>query len=181
MIGRGTMEQEGTAMKQRVRWLDAWKGFAMLLVVAGHIADGYLDAGLFASHSGILQRIYDVIYAFHMPLFFVLSGYAFFLAYGRERENKTKKFYLQLINIAAVYVLFSVIQWVFKLLFSAQVNSTYTIKDLLMIPVKTMAPYWYLYILFALYLIAWVAESRKQPESIKVIFFLGVSFLNYKY
>lgn len=162
----------------RIRWLDAWKGFAMLLVVLGHIADGYLDAGLFDTHSNILQTVYDVIYSFHMPLFFVLSGYAFYIAYAKKREEKKIKFYAQLWNIVWVYVLFSIIQWVFKMLFAAQVNSTYTLTDLLMIPVKTMAPYWYLYVLVFLYLIAWAAEKGKQPEFIKVIFFLGISFLS---
>ena len=47
--------------KGRIRWLDAWKGFAMLLVVLGHIADGYLDAGLFATHEAQLSWLDRVI------------------------------------------------------------------------------------------------------------------------
>jgi len=176
------LEQQMGEMKatgnNRIGWLDAWKGFAMLLVVLGHIADGYLDAGLFPAYTKTLQSIYDVIYAFHMPLFFVLSGYAFYLAYAGNRVGRAGKFRLQLWNIAAVYVLFSVIQWCFKMLFSGQVNTAYTLKNLLMIPVKTMAPYWYLYVLLLLYLMGWFAEKWKQPESLKCLFFLGLCFFS---
>ncbi len=172
------MERAEIGKNKRIHWLDAWKGFATLLVVMGHIADGYLDAGLFAENATTLQRIYDIIYSFHMPLFFALSGYAFYIAYAKRREERAEKFRLQVVNIAAVYVLFSVIQWVFKMLFSGQVNSSYTVKDFLMIPVRTMDPYWYLYVLVFLYLIGWEMEKVKQPEYLKVIFFLGISLLS---
>ena len=172
-MGRKSMVQ-----KNRIHWLDAWKGFATLLVVLGHIADGYLDAGLFAENTAALQRIYEVIYSFHMPLFFVLSGYAFYIAYAKKREERAGKFRLQLGNIAAVYVIFSVIQWIFKMLFAGQVNSTYSIKNLLMLPVKTMDPYWYLYVLLLLYVIGWLIEKEKHPEWLKLVFFLGLNFLS---
>lgn len=29
-------------MKKRISWIDSLKGFAMLCVVLGHVADGYL-------------------------------------------------------------------------------------------------------------------------------------------
>ncbi len=167
-------QQEKKTGHVRLRWLDAWKGFAMLLVVAGHIADGYLDAGLFPEYRRTLQLWYDIIYSFHMPLFFVLSGYAFLIAYGGERQAEKERFRLQLCNIAAVYVLFSIIQWIVKMIFASKVNSVYTVRDLFMIPVKTMPPYWYLYVLFFLYLIGRMAERRKMPEILKLLGFLGI-------
>ena len=42
-------------------WLDALKGVAMIFVVAGH--------------SGLPSQISEIIYYFHMPLFFFISGY----------------------------------------------------------------------------------------------------------
>ena len=49
--------------KRRIQWVDYGKGFAMLLVFWGHTIcpDGARD----------------VLYAFHMPLFYFLSGYVF--------------------------------------------------------------------------------------------------------
>ena len=59
--------------KDRLKWLDICKGFAILLVVLGHVIDGatmYKDVVW-------MQYLYKAIYAFHMPLFFFLSGMAY--------------------------------------------------------------------------------------------------------
>ena len=47
----------------RIEWIDVAKGLGMLLVVIGHCnPPGWITAGIFA---------------FHMPLFFVLSGFTY--------------------------------------------------------------------------------------------------------
>ena len=50
------------ATKKRLLWVDAAKGIGILLVIAGHV---WWRPG----------PVHRVIYAFHMPLFFILSGY----------------------------------------------------------------------------------------------------------
>lgn len=50
--------------KQRFDWLDIAKGIAILLVIAGHTVN-----------NPSLMR--QVIFSFHMPLFFILAGYTF--------------------------------------------------------------------------------------------------------
>ncbi|ARU94546.1 acyltransferase family protein [Tatumella citrea] len=47
-------------IKKRVEWIDISKGIAIILVVAGHILTGNLKY---------------LIFTFHMPFFFILSGY----------------------------------------------------------------------------------------------------------
>lgn len=47
---------------ERVKWIDYLKGFAILLMVIGH-------------YQGTPTFLNVWIYAFHMPLFFFLSGY----------------------------------------------------------------------------------------------------------
>ena len=47
-------------MLQRLEYIDAAKGLAICLMVFGH--------------SGYVGMPHDVIYTFHMPLFFILSG-----------------------------------------------------------------------------------------------------------
>lgn len=72
-------------MSKRLGWLDCCKGATILLVVLGHVADGYLSAGAFPEHKTALLAIYNLIYSFHMPLFNCLSGYVFYLAYCQKR------------------------------------------------------------------------------------------------
>lgn len=50
-------------LKNRLTWLDVYKGFGMVFVVIGHI---YLN-----------DIIYNWLYSFHMPLFFFASGYVY--------------------------------------------------------------------------------------------------------
>ncbi|WP_173552499.1 acyltransferase family protein [Bifidobacterium merycicum] len=66
-------------MGKRIQWIDYGKGFAMFLVFWGHTICPEIVRGVF--------------YAFHMPLFFFLSGYVF--SYRRYSSIKTfiwKKF-----------------------------------------------------------------------------------------
>jgi len=52
----------GQANQQRTQWVDAAKGVGILLVIAGHV---WWQPG----------PVHQFIYSFHMPLFFLLSGY----------------------------------------------------------------------------------------------------------
>lgn len=53
--------------KKRIDWIDFAKGFTMLLVVIGHSTGTSL----------LGMTIHQIIFSFHMPLFFVLSGMTF--------------------------------------------------------------------------------------------------------
>lgn len=48
-------------MKKRIEWVDIAKGIAIMLMVIGHEVSNGL--------------VYALIFSFHMPLFFILSGY----------------------------------------------------------------------------------------------------------
>ena len=50
--------------EKRIEWVDIAKGIAILLVIIGHTVK-----------FGSLSR--NIIFSFHMPLFFILSGYTF--------------------------------------------------------------------------------------------------------
>lgn len=61
-------------MDKRITWIDTARTIGIFLVVLGHICTN--------------KVAYDVIYSFHMPLFFILSGFL----YSLERKEK---FYLK--------------------------------------------------------------------------------------
>ena len=50
-------------MKNRISYIDIAKGIGIFLVIWGHII--------------LSGPAYNIIYAFHMPLFFFLSGFVF--------------------------------------------------------------------------------------------------------
>lgn len=54
-------------MGQRFTYIDQLKGFAMILVVAGHVME-------FCLYNKEYSFLHDIIYSFHMPLFAFLSG-----------------------------------------------------------------------------------------------------------
>lgn len=61
------------------------------------------------------------------------------------------------------------IQWIFKYIFSNNATHKLTIKDLILIPVKPIAPYWYLYVLIFYYLFFICVDSVAIHEKLKLI------------
>jgi fucose 4-O-acetylase-like acetyltransferase len=57
----------------RIVWVDASKGLAIVLVVFGHVIGGMMARG-WIDKAGPPRVIYDFIYLFHMPLFFLIAG-----------------------------------------------------------------------------------------------------------
>lgn len=53
-------------MSKRIRWIDIARGIAILFVIIGHSLGSYMGT-YFA----------NLIYVFHMPIFFILSGYLY--------------------------------------------------------------------------------------------------------
>jgi acyltransferase len=65
LVPRNLRDQDdniASTSNKRVDWIDAAKGLGIILVVVGHTANP----------AGLLNKI---IFSFHMPLFFVVSGY----------------------------------------------------------------------------------------------------------
>lgn len=168
--------------KKRVGWLDGVKGFTILAVIIGHIADGYLGANLYPGYANILTILYNIAYSFHMLLFFALSGYSFGLAYlegEKEYKLKTNRIRLQLENIAIIYIMWCIILWAFKMAFSTDVNSGVTVATLLWIPLKAISPYWYLYVLVICYLLTVGFVSKGVHEKYVLIFSAVLCLVQY--
>lgn len=80
------------AMKPRIAWIDTAKGIGIFFVVLGHaLPDGHLTA--------------TVIWTFHMPLFFFLSG----LTIRPWGAGPRGSFLRSLKNLAIPYLFFSVV------------------------------------------------------------------------
>lgn len=60
----------------RETWVDYAKGIGIILVVFGHANRGLYSSGIYISPE-IYHYLDNIIYSFHMPLFFFLSGLFF--------------------------------------------------------------------------------------------------------
>jgi fucose 4-O-acetylase-like acetyltransferase len=107
--------QSKAIIENRDKQIDALKGYAIVLVVSGHII-------AFSDTNAQLFLISKFIYSFHMPLFFFVSGYVVF---GRIRPNLIvwvgKKFY----QLAIPYIIFTII-FSFALFGIVPANFTFT-------------------------------------------------------
>jgi len=93
------------------KWIDVAKGIGILLVVVGH-AINYLNP---ENTTATLTLIRDLIYSFHMPLFFFLSG--FLLHYTAiPREFMLKKVKKLVIPYFVSYILLSLFLFISYLL-----------------------------------------------------------------
>lgn len=159
------------AGRKRETWIDALKGFAALTVVLGHVVSGYLDAGQFEAQKRILVTVFNGIYAFHMPLFFAISGFVFSLAYlNREDKPGKARISIQLGNIAVIYLLWSLLLGGLKIVFTDSVSNAVLPTDLLWIPLKAIGLYWYLYVLFLCYLTAMLLIGKQNARRNYVVY-----------
>lgn len=62
--------------KERILWIDYVKVFACILVVLGHLIQSLQKSNI-DNFENITSFINWFIYLFHMPLFFVASGYLY--------------------------------------------------------------------------------------------------------
>ena len=74
---------------KRLDYLDLAKGIGILIVMLGHFP--------FYGEPHISIQLYDFIFSFHMPLFFIITGIIF--GYSRKWEKQTFKDY----NISVFY------------------------------------------------------------------------------
>ena len=134
----------------RIRYIDALKGFAAICVVLGHVANGYLVEG---AADGLYYGLFNAVYVFHMPLFFAISGFLFGRIYFRDGQVNRDKIRAQVIHLACLYVFYSLLLGVSKIIFSRYVANQVSPMALLLIPVKPLELYWYLYVLMIYYFV----------------------------
>ena len=88
-----------------------------------------------------------------MPLFMTLSGYVYYTAYFNEAgESDGPRIYRQASNLTVVYFIFGIPMGVVKVFAGNLANESTSLMDVALIPIKPLAPYWYLYVLIILYL-----------------------------
>lgn len=151
---------------QRVEWVDYAKGIGIFLVVLGHTIRGLLNSSIVDS-SITVARIDGWIYAFHMPLFFFLSG----LFIERSTLKPLPDFLLKrLKTIVYPYILWSLLQSIFQAIMSSYTNSQISLVELWKIIYDPVMQFWFLYVLFVMGLIYAIARKIGISNSGFLIF-----------
>ncbi|OUP80852.1 acyltransferase [Lachnoclostridium sp. An169] len=157
--------------KNRIVWIDSMKLFACLLVVVGHLYMSMEAGGWIAGDAFYYCFPIQTVYTFHVPLFFVCSGYLYQckkVEYSvRSHINNIKN---KALNLGVPYLLFTLITLMLKIIFSDAVNNQATpvIRTIFWEPV---APYWYLYALFFIFC---VIPRQKNKNNLVLIFLISV-------
>lgn len=139
-------------VRQREIWVDNIKVIACILVVLGHLFMSMVTANVLPD-TDLYQWFRQTIYYFHVPLFFICSGYLYQkLSRIDDIHSWRKNVLKKTLNLGVPYFAFSFATWLLKTVFSSSVNTQIGgLFDTLFI--HPTAPYWYLYALFFLFLI----------------------------
>mgnify|MGYP004567887917 CR=1 FL=1 len=143
---------EKTAVRTREKWVDDVKVIACILVVLGHFFQSMTKANILPENDWY-KWFNTTIYYFHVPLFFICSGY---LYQKYSKVNSVDSWFRNVVKKALAlgvpYATFTTAVWVLKKLFSSSVNDQIGgLGDTLFF--HPTAPYWYLYALFFIFLV----------------------------
>ena len=143
---------EQAAVRKREVWIDDVKVIACILVVLGHFFQSMTKVNILPEND-LYQWFNTTIYYFHVPLFFICSGFLY-QKYSKVNDFKSwkKNMAKKALALGVPYVTFSTTTWVLKTVFSGSVNDQIGgLGDTLLL--HPTAPYWYLYALFFIFLV----------------------------
>ena len=149
-----------TTVRKREVWVDNVKVIACILVVLGHFFQSMVKSNIL-SDSDLYEWFNTTIYYFHVPLFFICSGYLYqkyskvnsVSSWGRNVSKKA-------LALGIPYATFTTATWVLKKVFSSSVNDQIGgLSNTLFL--HPTAPYWYLYALFFIFLVTPTFNSVK--------------------
>lgn len=146
--------------------LDIAKGIGISLVVFGHVING-LTAARIVGTQDFIQNIYYIIYTFHMPLFFFLSGLTVERSLAKGTTNFLKG---KAATIIVPYVVWSVLQGLSQTVASDSLNNPFKIQYILDIYISPIGHFWFLYSLMICHLIAAAVSGRQA-------FLIGVAII----
>ena len=154
-------------MNKRIAWVDNAKSIGVLLVIIGHFL-GFTNFNI----------INNIIYSFHVPLFFILSGYVYKL---KPKISIIKKF-KKLIIPAYLYIYIYI---AFRFIFDKNYidsfekflkNNTYILGR-----INGNTPTWYFICLFEIYVFQYIINKLFGDKANKCIGILAIVFTFYCY
>ncbi len=160
----------------RTLWVDYTKAVGIILVVYGHVTRGLYNAKIPMNES-LFRLIDSVIYSFHMPLFFFLSG-LFFVSSLRKRGLKGLVAN-KIDSIFYLYIIWSVLQGGIALIFQQWTNNSVTLNEVLNLFWEPRVQFWFLYALFFISLVSAFIYAKIDQKHALGLFLLSTLIVTF--
>ena len=142
---------------QRIEWIDCLKGFGMICVVLGHLSPAF--------------PIEKLLYSFHIPLFFFLSGLV-----TKESKNNRSVLKKLIMNILVPFLIWDALSFVVSLVFLQDDLLTCIYRALFLNGLRSWnAPIWFLLVLFLTKTLYVLFHKIHIPNFITIIVMIAVS------
>ena len=156
-------------MTHRNETFDIAKGLGIFLVVIGHTISPVSSGSVFWT------SVYQVLYTFHMPLFFFLSGAVSSKMIGGDTHNKCQLIKSRIIRLMIPYFVWAIVYTPMKILMADSVRFQYDYKWwTLLLGNNPDGQLWFLYVLFILNVITILFVNQKNVK----VFILVASALS---
>ncbi len=147
-------------MKNRNLWVDYGKAIGIVLVVYGHVVRGLLSAGIIKENIFLHELVDSVIYSFHMPLFFFLSGLFFW--HSMNNRGAGGVFLSKIDTVFYPFVLWSLLQGSIEALLSNYTNGDVSLARVFSLLWAPRAQFWFLYALFLIFTLSVLVYRRSS-------------------
>jgi len=162
-------------MQERNAWVDYAKAIGIILVVYGHVARGVFNAGLPMGEE-LYVLVDSIIYSFHMPLFFFLSGLFF---YDSLVKRGTGGLIVNKVDtIVYPFIVWSLLQGFLEVILSNYTNGNVTVAEVLSLLWSPRAQFWFLYALFLVFVVcAFVYAKADRRYFLPLLLAFAVLYL----
>ena len=153
--------------KKYFEWIDLAKGLAMILVIFAHSMEW------FSSDLGVKTFLLPLIYSFHIPLFFYVSGFLFSknISIGKFSKKLLKNFVLPYITFSVIIISLDAIK-----IYLLKSEDDIVIKDKI-IDILTQEHYNVLWFVAALMLIEITAYFICKIDNNKLLIVVAMLFV----
>lgn len=157
-------------MTKHIEAIDVLKGITIILVVIGHAVQGIISSQHLTINTeyNSIFILKQIIYGFHMPLFFIIAG---LFINSWSKRNFKDAILQKIFRLVIPYFIWSAITAIAMQFASNYTNNGLGIKEFLLSPIIPFSQYWFLYVLFFIHIIYYVLVNIKICNG-KLLFLL---------
>lgn len=145
---------------KRITFLDSLKGLTIFFVLWGHSIQNLRDEDDFLNNA-----LFEFIYSFHMPLFFIISGFFFKTSLRKSFKDFTLNKVIQLLLPCISWTL--IFAFLYQITLDSDINWT-AILNRVINPKEWY--YWFLRDLFFSYFLMYVSYKIFKNETLAILF-----------